>query len=54
MKRKWAGTNTDGCKRIGHYEKDCPDFLKHLNRKGEDHITFVDESFYLSYAKSTW
>ena len=23
-------------------------------RKGEDIITFVDESLYLSYAKSTW
>jgi hypothetical protein len=46
----------DQCKwcKIGHYQKDCPEFLKHLNRKGEDHITFVDESLYLSYAKSTW
>ena len=23
-------------------------------RKGEDIITFIDESLYLSYAKSTW
>jgi hypothetical protein len=28
--------------------------LKHLNKTGEDHVTFVDESLYLSYAKSTW
>jgi RNA polymerase-binding transcription factor DksA len=42
------------CKKTGHYQKDCPEFLKHLIRKGEDIITFVDESLYLSYAKSIW
>jgi hypothetical protein len=25
-----------------------------MNREGEDHITFVDESLFLSYTKSTW
>ena len=42
------------CHKTKHYQKDCPEFLKHLIRKGEDIITFVDESLYLSYAKSTW
>jgi hypothetical protein len=42
------------CKKKGHYQKDCLEFLKHLMRKGEDIITFIDESLYLSYAKSTW
>jgi hypothetical protein len=28
--------------------------LKHLTREGEDHVTFLDESLFLSYAKSTW
>jgi hypothetical protein len=28
--------------------------LKHLNKQGEDHVTFVDESLFLSYLKSTW
>jgi hypothetical protein len=42
------------CKKKGHYQKDYLEFLKHLMRKGEDIITFVDESLYLSYAKSTW
>jgi hypothetical protein len=41
-------------KKTGHYQKDCPEFLKHLMRKDEDIIIFVDESLYLSYAKSTW
>jgi hypothetical protein len=40
------------CRKIGYYQKDCLEFLKHLNRKGEDHITFVDESL-LIYAKPT-
>jgi hypothetical protein len=42
------------CKRKGHYQKNCIEFLKHLNREGEDHVTFVDESLFLSYAKFTW
>ena len=42
------------CKKKGHYQKDCPEFLKHLMRKGEDIITCIDESLYLSYTKSTW
>jgi hypothetical protein len=28
--------------------------LKHLNKQGEDHVTFVDESLFLSYSRSTW
>jgi hypothetical protein len=39
---------------VGHYQRGCPEFLKHLLRKYEDVITFIDESLYLSYAKSNW
>jgi hypothetical protein len=42
------------CKKRGHYQKNCIEFLKHLNKQGEDHVTFVDESLFLSYTKSTW
>jgi hypothetical protein len=42
------------CKKKEHYQKDCPEFLKHLMRKGEDIIIFIDESLYLRYSKSTW
>jgi hypothetical protein len=28
--------------------------LKHLNKQGEDHVTFINESLFLSYANSTW
>jgi hypothetical protein len=42
------------CKKRGHYQKNCIEFLKHLNKQGEDHVTFVNESLFLSYVKSTW
>jgi hypothetical protein len=28
--------------------------LKHLNKEDEDHVIFVDESLFLSYAKYSW
>ena len=31
------------CKEKGHYQKDCLAFLKHLCKKGEDIITFLDD-----------
>jgi hypothetical protein len=42
------------CKKMGHYQKNCIEFFKHLNKQGEDHVIFIDESLFLSYAKSTW
>jgi hypothetical protein len=42
------------CKRKGHYQKNCNEFLKRLNKQGEDHVPFVDESLFFSYSKSTW
>ena len=42
------------CKKYEHYQRDCLDFLKSLLKRDEDFITFIDESLYLSYAKSTW
>jgi molybdopterin converting factor small subunit len=42
------------CKRRGHYQKNCIKFFKHLNKQGEDHVTFVDESLFLTYSRSTW
>jgi hypothetical protein len=41
------------CKKRDHYQKNCIEFLKHVNKQGEDHVTFVDESLILSYLKST-
>jgi hypothetical protein len=42
------------CKRRGHYQKNCIEFLKYLNKQGDDYVTFVDEFLFLSYSKSTW
>jgi hypothetical protein len=42
------------CKKRAHYQKNYIEFLKHLNKQGEDHVTVVDEYLFLSYAKSTW
>jgi molybdopterin converting factor small subunit len=42
------------CMKRGHYQKNYIEFLKHLNKQGDDHVTFVDEFLFLSYAKSTW
>jgi hypothetical protein len=43
------------CKKEGHYKKDCPEFLKMIMaRKGENIITFINESMYVQYSKSTW
>jgi hypothetical protein len=42
------------CKRRDHYQKNCIEFLKHMNKQCEDHVTFVDESLFLSYSRFTW
>jgi hypothetical protein len=42
------------CKKRGHCQRNCIEFLKHMNKQCEDHVTFVDESLFLSYLKSTW
>jgi hypothetical protein len=43
------------CKKMGHYKKTCPDFLKMIMaKKGENIITFINESLHLQYSKSTW
>jgi hypothetical protein len=36
------------CKKMGHYKKDCLDFLKMIiPKKGENIITFINESLYV-------
>jgi hypothetical protein len=42
------------CKRRGHYQKNYIKFLKHINKQGDDHVIFVNESLFLSYLKYTW
>jgi hypothetical protein len=43
------------CKDKGHYKVDCPKYLKMIMaKKGENIISFVKESMYIDYFKSTW
>jgi hypothetical protein len=42
------------CLKRGHYQKNRIKFFKHLNREGGDHIMFIEESPFVSYAKSIW
>src|SRR6185503_12535091 len=39
----------------GHYKQDCPNYLKMIMAKnGENIISFVNESLYIQFSKSTW
>jgi hypothetical protein len=40
--------------KIGHYKRQCPNFLKYINENGKDQVTFVDESLYLEYSSHSW
>ena len=43
------------CKKTGHYKKDCPDWLKSvMAARGKDTVSFVNESLYTQFSKSTW
>ena len=43
------------CKKTRNYKKDCPDYLKTIMaKKCENIITFINESLYVQYSKSTW
>jgi hypothetical protein len=43
------------CKKTGHYKKDCPEWLKSIMaKKGIDTVSFVNESLYSQFSKSTW
>ena len=52
--QKPAYDNCLFCRNPGHFQRDCPGFLKWLHKKGNDEITFIDESLYVDYSLSTW
>jgi hypothetical protein len=43
------------CKERDHYKKNCHKYLKMImEKRGENIISFVNESLYIEYSKSTW
>jgi hypothetical protein len=43
------------CKKKGHYKKECPEWLKSvMASKGNNIVSFVNESLYSQFSKSTW
>lgn len=46
------------CGEKGHYQKDCIQFLKWLNKNGKnlviDEIIFIEEFLYIDYSPTTW
>jgi hypothetical protein len=43
------------CKERGHYKKNCHRYLKMImEKRGENIISFVNESLYIEYSKTTW
>ena len=43
------------CKKKWHYKEDCADWLKSIMaKKGIDTVSFVNESLYTQFSKSTW
>jgi hypothetical protein len=42
------------CKKKGHYKKECPEWLKSVMAyKGNNIVSFVSESLYTQFSKST-
>ena len=51
------GKDPSGCHfygKSGDVQRDCIWFMKWLNKKGTNVITFVDESLYVNYATNRW
>ena len=42
------------CKQTGHFQKDCVGFLKWLAKRGNDTITFIDETLYADFSLNSW
>jgi hypothetical protein len=42
------------CKKYGNIRKECDDFKAWLAKKGNDFISFIDESFFTYFFSNTW
>lgn len=39
---------------MGHYKRDCLEFLKYLLENGNSYVTFIDESLFLEFPTPSW
>jgi hypothetical protein len=42
------------CKKYGHIRRECDEFKAWLIKKGNDFISFIDESFFTNFPSNTW
>jgi hypothetical protein len=42
------------CKKYGHKRRECDEFNAWLAKKGNDFISFIDESFFTDVSSNTW
>jgi hypothetical protein len=42
------------CKKYGHIRRECDEFKAWLAKKGNDFISFIDESFFTDFSSNTW
>jgi hypothetical protein len=42
------------CKKYGHIRRECDEFKAWLAKKGNDFISFIDESFFTNFFSNTW
>jgi hypothetical protein len=50
----WTRINASGARGGATIRKTALSSWSTLNKQGEDHVTFIYESLFLSYSKSTW
>jgi hypothetical protein len=41
-------------KKYGHIRRECDEFNAWLTKKGNDFISFIDESFFIDFSSNTW
>jgi hypothetical protein len=41
-------------KKYGHIRRECDKFKAWLAKKGNDFISFIDESFFTDFSSNTW
>jgi hypothetical protein len=48
------GSKCMHCKKYGHIRRECDEFKAWLAKKGNDFISFIDESYFTDFSSNTW